>query len=125
MRNVIFAGLLLLIGCSQFEGDKGDKGDPGPGQIFKYTGLITSDAQVISIPRYLEGYGISVLVTDPSGTVELPFFSPPLGVNVFYMATNYVVTIYNAQSVGASSYKIYVFSGAIPQSQSGWAKIFP
>lgn len=113
-------GAFSLVGCEK-KGDKGDQGDPGPGQITVYNGSITSNTQIISVAALTSNSLVSVYVGAGGEWSELPYFMPGAGINTYYISENYVVTIYNAQTAAATSYKIVVINDV---STSGISRIY-
>lgn len=109
MKKIMGIVLLsLLIGC--VKGEKGDRGDPGT--INNYSGPITSNDMFVSVPSLGTNSSLSVSIVDSYGKhEELPFYSPALGANIYYVAMSGLVEIFNAKQSGLSSYRIVVING--------------
>ena len=114
MKKLMLAVMLLaVVGCKKIEGEKGDKGDPGPGTITNYTGVIWSDTQLVYVPAYTGGAGLSVFIEDATGAAfELPAFLPGSGFNTYYLAKPGSLTLYNTMVAGGKNYRIMVIKGS-------------
>ena len=111
--------LATMIGCKGPAGSKGDTGAqgltglPGPSgnttnQITTYTGDVTSNTQVIAIPAYTTSSIVIVYGFISPSYIQLPVYNITHSVNVMYAASTGLLTLYNAQVGGMTTYKIMV-----------------
>jgi len=119
---VVFClGSMSFLGCNKLKGDKGDSGPAGtqgalapapapqPGIDFiSRSGSIPSNDFTVSVPEIADGFNVSVYISDGSAFSEIPYFLPVFGVNVFFLANNSAVRIFNGLLAGGVSYIITV-----------------
>jgi hypothetical protein len=116
MKKILILLLCCLcIGCSKLKGDKGDAGTNGTnGQdamLIDYSGSMTSDPWSIKVKELklnrmpLINVYVSNMFTE---WVEVPFYIPINGSNVFATLTEGYVMIYYAYQNGLTKYYITV-----------------
>lgn len=114
MKKLAIVLCIALLGCKGPKGERGDKGAANENSFTTYTGLITSDDQIINNLDALDvNSTVSVYVKETGGTfVELPFFNPGVSVNIFYLASVHTVELVNVVSgIGTGiEYKIIVIN---------------
>ena len=120
MKKVLW--LLVLATIVSCRGPKGETGPqgltglPGPsgapetGVITTYNGAVTSDNQSIATPAYAPTSVVVVYVTLSGKTVQLPIYNITKSLNVLYTTDTGIITLFNAQTGGADTYKIMVIN---------------
>jgi len=112
MKKLIAVVLMLaVVGCKGPAGSKGDKGENGiqgargPGQIEILTGAILSDSMTFTDSRIASAKLVTIYLINDGKYIELPYFLPGEGVNVYPIVNGSANTIQviNGQLAGASS----------------------
>lgn len=111
MKKLLMVALLgLAVGCKGPAGSKGDKGENGiqgargPGQIEILTGSVLSDSMTYTDSRISSAKLVTVYLINDGKYIELPYFLPGEGVNVYPVVDgfNNTIQVMNGQLAGGS-----------------------